>query len=45
MAKIVNREEQLKNSLDDLISFPTDHDDDNERQNALGRDLESKDRK
>ncbi|CAM3135326.1 hypothetical protein [Leuconostoc rapi] len=42
MAKIVNREEQLVNSFDDLISLPSDDTTDEARASALGRDTDEK---
>lgn len=42
MAKIVTREEQLGNSLDDLISLPIDDITDTARASALGRDTDEK---
>ncbi|WP_167554369.1 hypothetical protein [Leuconostoc kimchii] len=42
MAKIVNREEQLVNSLDDLISLPNDDASAEVRASALGRNTDEK---
>ncbi|MGY3742492.1 hypothetical protein [Leuconostoc inhae] len=41
MAKIVNREEQLANSFDDLISLPIENTAEEARAAALGRETSS----
>ncbi|CBL91882.1 hypothetical protein GCM10025878_17540 [Leuconostoc gasicomitatum] len=41
MAKIVNREEQLVNSFDDLISLPIEDTSEDSRAAALGRESTS----
>ncbi|GMA69298.1 hypothetical protein GCM10025879_05440 [Leuconostoc litchii] len=40
MAKIVNREEHLSHSFEDLISLPKEDSNEKDRKAALGRDQE-----